>query len=228
MIVPRCTKRDELSHAQIMRCARQVMNFVRHVILTSVGRCRTTTFGAHRDSPIQVGDVVVHEPEAARRYGAADGLRLVGAVDAVDRGAEIERARAHRIARTARHEARQIRLALDHLRRRRPVGPFRLPGDLEQSLPLEAFAADADAVADRPVVSLNEVEIAIGGIDDDRPRRLVGPVEDRLPLIRRRQSLVARIRHDAGLIVDRHRSTRLRIDTIGIRRPGRASTPDGD
>ena len=43
---------------------------------------------------------------------------IVGAVDAVFAGAEIHRARAERIARTAGDEARQIRLARDHLGRR--------------------------------------------------------------------------------------------------------------
>ena len=101
-----------------------------------------------------------------------DGLGRVGAVDAVDRVAEIERARAHRIARPAGHEARQVRLPLDHLRRRRPVRPFLLAGDLEQPVPLEAVAADADAVAQRDVVGLDQIKKAALGIDDDRARVL--------------------------------------------------------
>src|SRR5690242_19854989 len=82
--------------------------------------------GTDRDAAIEVGDVRIDQAEAAGGYGGADGIRPVGAVDAVDGGAEIHRAGAERIARPARHEARQIGLALDHLRRRRPVGPLGL------------------------------------------------------------------------------------------------------
>src|SRR6266536_6641967 len=67
-----------------------------------------------------------------------DGLRLIGAVDAVDRVAEIKRARPELIARPPGHEPRQIRLAVDHLRRRNPIGPFRLARDAKQARPLES------------------------------------------------------------------------------------------
>src|SRR3954447_12996087 len=55
----------------------------------------------------QVLDIVVEQADAARGYEGADGRRLVGAVDAVDRLAEIERPRTQRITGTARHEAGQ-------------------------------------------------------------------------------------------------------------------------
>src|SRR5262249_31673154 len=113
----------------------------------------------------------------------------------VDRGAEIKRPRAQRISGTARHEARKVRLALDHVRRWRAVGPFRLAGDFEQSLPLKAVASDTDAVADRPVVSLHKVEVTIGGIDDDGARRFIGSIEHPLPSKRGGQLLLARIRY---------------------------------
>jgi len=48
-----------------------------------------------------------------------------GAVNPVQRLAEIECAGAERIAFAAGHEARQIGLALDHFRRRIPIRPFR-------------------------------------------------------------------------------------------------------
>ena len=128
--------------------------------------------------------------------------RLVGAVDAVDRLAEIERARAHRIARAAGHEARQVGLALDHLRRRPPVGPFLLARYFEQALPLEAVAADADAVADGAVAALHEVEEALLGVDDDGAGRLVGSEEDRLRPVLRRQHLLFGRRDVAGLFED--------------------------
>ena len=90
--------------------------------------------------------------------------------------AEIHGARAERIARAAGHEARQIRLARDHLRRRMPVRPFLLAGDGLRAGPGEAFAADADAVADRAAVAEHVIEIGVGRIDHDRARRLAGVV----------------------------------------------------
>src|SRR5258708_15286459 len=71
--------------------------------------------GADRHALIEVGDIGIDQPEAARGDRGADGIGPVGAVDAVDGDAEIHRARAERIAGSASHEARQIRLARDHL-----------------------------------------------------------------------------------------------------------------
>src|ERR1700716_1172928 len=95
-------------------------------------------FRPDRDPLVEVHDLLVDQPEAARRHRMPDGLRRVGAVDAIDRVAEIERARAHWIAGAAGHEARQIGLPLDHPRRRRPIRPFRLARDLEQAVPLKS------------------------------------------------------------------------------------------
>ena len=47
---------------------------------------------------IEVNDILIGQADAARRHEAADGRRLVGAVDPVDGLAEIESARAQRIA----------------------------------------------------------------------------------------------------------------------------------
>src|SRR5262249_21703220 len=60
-------------------------------------------------------------PDAARGHEGADGRGLIGAVDAVHRLPEIESARAERVGLAASHEARQIRLAYDHLLRRIPI-----------------------------------------------------------------------------------------------------------
>ena len=98
------------------------------------GFCRTITLVPTGTRSYRVDHVGIDQPEAAGRDASADRLRLIGAVDAVDRGAEIKRAGAERVARAAGHEARQIGLARDHLRRRRPVGPLRLAGDLQQTL----------------------------------------------------------------------------------------------
>src|SRR6266436_7702299 len=57
--------------------------------------------GADLDPRIEIGDVLIGETDATGRNLGADGLRRVGAVDAVDRAAEIHRASAARIAGAA-------------------------------------------------------------------------------------------------------------------------------
>src|SRR5690606_8044432 len=80
----------------------------------------------------------------------------------------------------ARHEAGQVRLARDHFRGRGPVRPFRLARDIENALPLKACAPDADAVADRAAVALNEIKMTFRGLDDDGAGRLGRAVEHHL------------------------------------------------
>src|ERR1700736_6747041 len=61
---------------------------------------------------------------ALAQKGCPDGYRrLIGAVDAINGFAGIKCARAERVARTTRHETRQVGLAANHLFRRAPVGP---------------------------------------------------------------------------------------------------------
>src|SRR4051812_15566231 len=52
---------------------------------------------------VEIGHVLVHHADAARRDGLADRVGLVRAVDAVERGAEIERPRPERVLRAALH-----------------------------------------------------------------------------------------------------------------------------
>src|SRR5208337_2082417 len=151
-------------------------------------------FGPDRHAIIEIADVRIDQAETAGRDGVADRLRLVGAVDAVDGLAEIHCPRAHRIARSARHEARQVGLALDHLRRRAPVRPFLLARDLLQARPLEAVAADPDAIAKGAVVRLHEVEEAPFRVDDDGARRFRGAEEHLLPLVGAAELLLIRRR----------------------------------
>src|ERR1700730_2139094 len=92
--------------------------------------------GADGHALVEVGDIGIDQPEAAGRNLGADRLRPVGAVDTGDGGPEIHRPRPERVTRAAGHEARQIWLALDHLRRRCPVRPFRLARDVLEYLPL--------------------------------------------------------------------------------------------
>src|SRR3984957_3947795 len=155
--------------------------------------------GADRNATIKVGNVGIDQPEASGRDGGADRIRPVGAVDTIDGGPEIHRAGAERVAGSAGHEARQIGLALDHLGRRRPVRPFRLARNAQQSLPLESVAADADAVAQRAVVTLDQIEMALRGRDDDGARRLGGAVIDRL-LAEFRRQLHGVVGQKSGLI----------------------------
>src|SRR5712672_4465518 len=65
------------------------------------------------NAPVEIGDVGIDQPKATGRDGGADRIRPVGAMDAIDGGAEIHCAGAERIARSAGHEARQIRLSRD-------------------------------------------------------------------------------------------------------------------
>ncbi len=83
-----------------------------------------------------------------------------------------------------------------------PAWPFLLAADAKQTLPLEAVPADADAIADRSAILLDEVQVSVHRIDNDRARRLVRAEENDLPLQRRRQLLIARVRHDTGLFSD--------------------------
>src|SRR3984957_6247856 len=138
---------------------------------------------ADRHAVVKVNHVVVHQTKAARRNCVSDRLQLVGAVNAIDGAAEIHRSRAERIARTAGHEPRQIGLALDHFRRRTPIRPFLLARYLLQAGPSEALAADADAVAKRPVVALNQVKEPAFCVDNDRARRFGGAEEHFLLLV---------------------------------------------
>src|SRR4051812_32545934 len=73
--------------------------------------------GADIDAAVEVDDVLIAHADAARGYVGADRPGLVGAVDAIERGAEIHRARPERILRTAFHVPRQIGTARQHFRR---------------------------------------------------------------------------------------------------------------
>jgi hypothetical protein len=110
-------------------------------------------------------------------------------VDAIERAAEIESARAERIARAAGHHARQIWLTFDHLRRWEPVRPFLHARDALGAGPGKSVAADADTVAHRFAATQHEVKIRIGGINDDCAGRLFGREIDQLLLEVRRQFL---------------------------------------
>src|SRR5271156_2814566 len=155
--------------------------------------------GAHRHATIEIGDVGIDQAETAGGDLGADRIRPVGAVNAIDRGAEIHRARAERIARATGHEARQIGLAFDHFRRRHPVRPLSLAGNTQQSLPLESVTADADSVTKRTAARLDQIEMPFSGRNDDGARWLGGAEIHHLflPL---RIEFVAVVGDQAGLV----------------------------
>src|SRR5262249_55767158 len=91
-------------------------------------------------------------------------------------------------------------------------------------LPLKAVASDADPVSHRAVIALDEVEVAIGGIDDDGARRFTGSVKEHLPPKRGGQLLLAGDRHDPWLIFDLQHADRLRFGMLDHGRKGHDKT----
>ena len=89
-------------------------------------------------------------------------------------------------------------LALDHVRRRLPGRPFRLAGDVAQAGELGALLAEPDAVAQRHVVGLDQIEKMLQLIDDDGADRLQRAIESRLAAKNIRQVGVGRAAVDAG------------------------------
>jgi len=86
--------------------------------------------------------------------------------------AEIHRACAERIGFTTGHEARQVRLALNHLWRRKPIRPFFHAADVLGARPGEALSADTNPIAKRLAVPDRQVKVGVRRIDDDCSGRL--------------------------------------------------------
>src|SRR5260370_5997301 len=173
---------------------------------------------ADRGAVVEVDHVAVDEAKAAGGYRLTDGLRLIGAVNAIHSVAEVECAGAERIAGASRHETRQIGLARDHFGWRSPIWPFALAGDFQKAGPPETIAANADAVTDRPAIRLNHIEQPLGCVHDDRAGRLRGAPEHHLALKRSRKPLVVGIRDIARLVIDLHglrHGSRLRQSVLG-------------
>src|SRR5262249_32708844 len=130
-----------------------------------------------RYSFIEICDVLLPIPETAGCFRSADRIRIVRAVNPVERAAEIHRARAERIVRIAAlHVPRHIPLPRDHLRWRRPIRIFFFRGDLVRALPLEAPPADTDAVAQRRAAAFNEIKPPLCRVDDDGAWRILGVI----------------------------------------------------
>src|SRR6476620_332150 len=110
----------------------------------------------------------------------ANRRRSVGAVNAVDRAAEIHGARAERVGWAAGDKARQIGLAPDHFRGRTPIRPLGFSLDGLDARPGEAFTADANAIAHGLATRPYEIKVGIGRVDNDGARRLAGAIVDDL------------------------------------------------
>ena len=141
--------------------------------------------GADVDAVVEVGHVVVGHADAARGDGLSDGVGLVRAVDAILRSADIDGARAERVANAAYHVSRKVRPAAKHRRRRRPIGPFAFVGDAVDPAPFEAGAPDADSIAQRLAVAENVVKPPLPGGDDDRSGEFWAVIGDDLARDRR-------------------------------------------
>src|SRR5262249_20845906 len=121
-----------------------------------------------------------------------NGLRLVRAMDAIKRRAEIEGAGAERIVDAAGHVAGQIGATPAHLGRRGPAGPFPLGADAMYAAPAETVTADADAIAQGLAARLDQVEPPLGRVDDDGARRVIGRIGDCGALDRARTGVIVR------------------------------------
>src|SRR5262249_2715516 len=73
----------------------------------------------------------------------------------------------------ALHVAGQVGPAAEHLRGRRPVGPFALGTDAVHAAPAEAVSPDADAVAESRAARLHQIEPPLGGVEGERARRVI-------------------------------------------------------
>src|SRR5260370_36580430 len=129
--------------------------------------------GADEDATIEIGDVVIGHAEAAGGYRLAYGLRLVGTVDAVKRGAQIDGPRSERIVDAAGHVAWQVGATRQHLRWRGPTPAFFLGGGVGGAGPTETVAARTEAIAKRLAIGEHEGKPPLGGVYEDGAGRIV-------------------------------------------------------
>ena len=154
----------------------------------------------HRNAPVQILDVVVHEPDASGRDQMADGLGRIRAVNEQPRLVQQQRACAQRTAGTAGR--REQRVGVLCVRARRPpVRPFKLVHDAREAAALQALLRNADPVTACGIVGIDQIEKAVFPIDHDRTGNDGGAVEHHLPLQRKRQDFARRAAIDAGLQV---------------------------
>src|SRR5262245_15933247 len=95
---------------------------------------------------IKINDIFIEHPDASARHLFADGRGSIRSVDSINGAANVHSACTEWIPGTSRHEARKIRLTLQHLSRRNPVWPFRLALDRLHAGPGETFTPDANPI----------------------------------------------------------------------------------
>src|SRR5437660_1379864 len=109
------------------------------------------------DAAVEINHVGIEHTDASTRHLAAYRFGHVGAVNTIDRAAEINGAGTERIAFAAGHPARKIRLTRNHLLRRRPIRPFSFARNNLGPCPSETIPSYADPVADRSSIAQNVV-----------------------------------------------------------------------
>src|SRR4029078_2219724 len=85
--------------------------------------------GPDDDPAVKINHISVEHTNAPARYFMANRFRRVGAVNTIDRAAEINCPGTQRIAFATSHPARKVWLPRNHLLRRRPIRPFGFPRD---------------------------------------------------------------------------------------------------
>ena len=120
-------------------------------------------------SPVEVDHVLVRHADAARRNRLPDRIRLIGAMNPIERAGKVHGARAERIVGSPLHMAGKVRPAPQHLWRWRPIGPFSLVADMGDAGPGKSWPSDADAVLERLMIRQDEGESTLPGADDDVP-----------------------------------------------------------
>ena len=141
---------------------------------------------------VEVDDVLVQHPNAARGNVPADSPRLVCAMDPVKSVfvtlPKIQSTGTQRIGRAAGHTKSALQYAhlahefgfpLNHFFGWVPVRPFLLIADCGDAGPTKTLPTYANAVANRASVSLYRIKKTILHIDDDGAQRFSRRVMDR-------------------------------------------------
>src|SRR5262249_41927200 len=111
-------------------------------------------------------------PKAAGGDRLTNGFRLVRAVDAIERRAQIQGPRAQRILDAAGHMTRQIGPPCQHLRGWRPAWPDLFRGNSVRAGPTKSVTTDAEAVPKRQPIGKNKIEPPFGRVDQDGAGRI--------------------------------------------------------
>ena len=140
-----------------------------------------------RNPAIQVLDVVIYQSDATRSDEMTNGFRRIRAVDEQAGLVQQQRACTQQTAGAGGRRKQRVRV-LDVRTRRLPVGPFKLAGDAEEAAPLQALLRNADAVAARLIVRIDQIEKAVFPINHNRAGNNGSAVEHHLSLKRERQA----------------------------------------